>query len=192
MQTEYEATFVGVDKDEMRSRLVAAGATLVRPEFLQRRVPFDLPGGQHSHDAWVRVRDEGDKITLSLKMITGERIEDQKEMSLTVDDFDKAVAMMEMIGCREKSYQETKRELWTLDGAEITIDEWPFLEPFVEVEGESEEVVKAVSEKIGFNYADAKFCAVGTLYFEKYGIYPGEVNNLKELIFEMENPFLAN
>ena len=33
MKIEYEATFINVDKDEIRQRLVAAGAKLVRPEL---------------------------------------------------------------------------------------------------------------------------------------------------------------
>jgi hypothetical protein len=31
------------------------------------------------------------------------------------------------------------------------IDEWPFLEPFIEVEGGSELGVRQVSEKLGFD-----------------------------------------
>lgn len=190
MNTEYEATFCDVNKDDVRKRLKAAGATLVRPEYLQKRIPFHLPKETRSNDAWLRVRDEGDKITLSLKKVDGDRIEDQKEICLAVDDFDNAVELLSLIGCEPKAYQETKRELWRLDGVDITIDEWPFLEPFVEVEGESEERVRAVSEKIGFDYSTALFCAVGLLYKMKYGIHPDEINNVKKMVFDMENPFL--
>ncbi len=190
MEIEYEATFLDVNKDEIRDRLKKAGAKLIRPEYLQRRVPFFLPNKENSKDAWLRVRDEGDKITLSLKVVDGHRIENQKEMCLEVDDFDNAVQLLESIGCEKKSYQETKRELWELDNVQITIDEWPFLEPFVEVEGKSEKVVKAVSEKIGFNYNDALFCAVGKIYKMKYGIHPDEINTTTKIVFDMENPFL--
>jgi len=190
MNIEYEATFLDLNRAEMRQRLKDAGATLVRPEYLQKRIPFHLPVGNRSRDAWLRVRDEGDKITLSLKIIAGEKIEDQKEICLEVNDFDEAVRLLESIGCEKKSYQETKRELWRLDGAEITIDEWPFLDPFVEVEGRSEEEVKRASERIGFNYNDALFCGVGKLYHMKYGIDPDEINTIKELVFNMKNPFL--
>ncbi len=190
MNIEYEATFLNVDKDMMRKRLKDADAIFVRQEYLQKRIPFHLPGGKSSKDSWLRVRDEGDKTTLSLKMIDGERIEDQKEICLIVSNFDEAVELLELIGCARKSYQETKRELWKLDNVEITIDEWPFLEPFVEVEGHSEEEVKRVSEKIGFNYKDALFCAVGKLYKMKYGIHPDKINTIEKLVFDMENPFL--
>ena len=161
----------------------------MRPEYLQKRIPFHLPKEKRADDSWLRVRDEGDKITLSLKVVDGEKIENQKEICLEVNNFDDAVELLRAIGCESKSYQETKRELWRLDGVDITIDEWPFLEPFVEVEGDSEEAVKEVSEKLGFHYADALFCAVGTLYKMKYGIHPNDINGLEKLVFKMENPF---
>lgn len=190
MDVEYEATFLNINKDGMRERLKKAGALLVRSEYVQKRIPFHLPKEKRSLGKWLRVRDEGNKITLSLKIIDGEKIEDQKELCLEVDNFDNAVQLLELIGCEPKSYQETKRELWKLDNVEITIDEWPFLEPFVEVEGKGEEEVKRVSEKIGFNYSDALFCAVGKLYQLKYGIDPDEINLLEKLVFDMKNPFL--
>lgn len=190
MDIEYEAKFLNIDKDAMRKRLEKAGAQCIRPEYLQRRVPFHLPKEKRGRDSWLRVRDEGDKITLSLKMIEGEGIQSQREICLEVDDFDNAVKLLQAIGCEAKSYQETKRELWKLDGVEITIDEWPFLEPFIEIEAASEEAVKKASERIGYTYADAIFGAVGKLYKMKYGIAPDEVNDLPKLVFDMENPFL--
>ncbi len=190
MNIEYEATFLDVNKKDMRERLKKAGAQLIRPEYLQRRVPFYLPKGNRSKDAWLRVRDEGDKVTLSLKVIDGDKIENQKEICITVDNFDETIRLLESIGCEKKSYQETKRELWTLNNVEITIDEWPFLEPFVEVEGKSEKEVKDISEKIGFDYRKASFCAVGKLYQMKYGIHPDHINTTEKIVFGMKNPFL--
>ncbi len=188
MEIEYEAKFTNIEKDEVRGRLKASGAVLVRPEFLQRRIPFDLPNGTASTHAWARVRDEGDKITMSVKVMDGDKIENQKEICLTVDNFDVAVEFLVTIGCAIKPYQETKRELWTLDGLDITIDEWPFLEPFVEVEGKNEEAVKMASEKLGFDYSQALFCGVGKLYIMKYGI-PPDASGADKFIFNMENPF---
>jgi len=190
MYIEYEATFLNVDKDKIRETLRDKKAKLVKPEFLQKRVVFNLPG-KSGTGSWLRVRDEGDKITMSFKSVDGDKIENQKEINLVIDIFEKGVEFLETIGCEKKSYQETKREIWQLNNVEICIDEWPFLEPFVEIEGKSEKEVKDVSERLGFDYSQAWFCAVGLIYSKKYNI-PVEVidNEVPRIVFNMENPFL--
>ena len=190
MKIEYEATFTKINKEEIREKLTGAGAELIKPEFLQRRAAFHFPKGHEVAEGWIRVRDEGDKITMSVKVVDGDKIEDQKEICLKVDNFDNAISLLVTIGCVQKSYQETRRELWILDGVEITIDEWPFLEPFVEIEGESEVEVGSVAEKIGFDWSQAKFCSVTNLYEEKYGVSKEVINNqTPKIVFEMANPF---
>jgi len=191
MEIEYEATFYPIDKDEIRNRLKKAGAKLIKPEFLQKRVVFNLPGNKNKDTTWLRVRDECDKITMSIKVVDGDEICDQKEICLVVDNFSNAVLFLESIGCLKKAYQQSKRELWILDDCEITIDEWPFLEPYVEIEGKGEESVKKVCVKLGFDYTDALFCSTDELYSRKYGITRDFINNkIPEIRFDMKNPFL--
>ena len=190
MDTEYEATFSPVDKDESRVKLEASGAKLAYPERLMRRTTFNLPPPLASVHRFARVRDEGDRITMSVKQITGEGIEGQKEAMVVINDFAQGIALLKSLGCIEKSYQETKRELWVLDGAEVTIDEWPFLEPYIEIEGTSESAVRAVAQKLGFDWKDARFCAVGTLYMERYGKTEDYINNhIPRIVFDESNPF---
>jgi len=191
MDIEYEATFKNINKDKIRAKLEEIGATLIKPEFLQRRSVFHLPEGHKINGGWARVRDESDCVTMSLKIVDGYKIENQKEVCLQINNFEEGKKLLTFLGCREKAFQESKRELWKLDGVEITIDEWPFLEPFVEVEGKSEEEVKNVSEKMGFDYKNAMFCAVGTLYSEKYNLSEDIINNeTPEILFDAKNPFL--
>jgi adenylate cyclase class 2 len=193
MDIEFEATFPDIDKDQIRQKLKKLNAVLKKPEFMQKRVNFNLPKGHEKNGAWLRVRDEGDKITMSLKIIDGNKIDDQKEICLKINDFQQAESFLTSIGCQKKAYQESKRELWILDDTEITIDEWPFLEPFVEVEGKSEEIVKLVSEKLGFDYQKAVFCSADKLYNLKYGISQEIINNhTPEIIFNAPNPFLKS
>jgi adenylate cyclase class 2 len=191
MQIEYEATFPNVKKEDVRHELIKAGAELVRGEFLQKRTVFHLPEGHRIPGAWARVRDEGGVTTMSVKILDGTKIEDQKETCLKIDRFEEGVTLLKTLGCEEKAYQESNRELWELNGVDITIDEWPFLEPFVEVEGKSEEDVRRLSKLLGFDWTSARFCAVGTLYAEKYNISEDRINNeTKKITFEMENPFI--
>ncbi|MFA6995201.1 MAG: CYTH domain-containing protein [Patescibacteria group bacterium] len=191
MNIEYEATFTNVNKDDIRARLKNAGAILVKPEFLQKRINFDLPSGHEIKGGWLRVRDEEDKITMSLKIIEGNKIENQKEICLCIDSFSEGMDFLKSIGCVEKAYQETKREIWTLNSVEIMIDEWPYLEPFVEVEGKSEEAVKEVSKKLGFDYAQALFAGVDVQYNKKYGLDCHVINNsIPRIAFNEPNPFV--
>ncbi len=194
MQTEYEATFVNIDKDEIREKLKSVGAVLVKPEVLMKRYVFYLPEGHDRPGSFARVSDESDKITMSFKIIIrggSKNIEDQKEICLKIDNFENGVEFLKALDCEEKAYQESKREIWKINETEVCIDEWPFLEPFVEIEGPSEQEVKEVSEKLDFDYSQALFCAVGLIYAKKYGIDEGVINNTTPRItFDMENPFV--
>ena len=188
METEYEAKFLGIDKSEVRGRLKAAGATLERAEFLQKRWVFDLPAEMHSQHAFARVRDEGGIITMTWKEFAGTEIDNPKELELVVDSFDNAVEMLKLLGCRASSFQETRRELWHLDDAKITIDTWPFYPTFVEIEGTSENIVRDASIKAGFDYDTALFCGVSKLFKQKYG-EDIEIRYMPLLTFGMANPF---
>ena len=191
MKVEYEATFTNIDKDEIRAKLKAVNAVLIKSEFLQKRVIFDFPAGHEIKGGWLRVRDEQDKMTMSLKIVSNtKKITDQKEICLIFDNYQQAVEFLETIGCQRKSYQETKREIWHLGQVEVCIDEWPFLEPYVEVEGKSEAVVKEVTQQLGFDYLLAKFCAADSLYQDKYGLSLDTINHIAELKFDIKNPFL--
>lgn len=193
MKTEFEASFANINKEEIRKKLSELGGSLKNHEYLQKRCVFHLPEGHEIKNGWLRVREEADKITLSLKVVANNlNIEGQKELELKVDDFESACELLETIGCKNKAYQENLREKWEIDGVEVTIDEWPYLEPYIEVEGDSESIVKSVAEKLGFNYSEAYFGAVDGMYAEKYNITEDRINNhTPKILFNMEkNPFL--
>jgi adenylate cyclase, class 2 len=189
MKTEFEATFTNIVKSDVRKRLRQARAMLIYKEHLMKRVVFSFPAGHKLKGGWLRVRQEKDKITMSIKIINGQRIKDQKELCLTVDNFAAAQEFLKLVGCPQKSYQETKRELWRLNGVEITIDHWPFLEPLIEVEGRSEASVKKACEKLGFDYSQAVFCSADVLYENKYHWPIKKIVHIPRLTFKMKNPF---
>src|SRR4030042_4348559 len=103
MEIEYEATFINIDKNGIRAKLKKAGAKLIRPEFLQKRTVFHLPKGCKIKNGWLRIRDEGNKITMTLKVVDGTRIQSQKEINLEVDDINKANLFLIALGCKKKA-----------------------------------------------------------------------------------------
>lgn len=167
MKTEYEAKFTGVDIEAVRAQLKTAGATLEKPMRLMRRITIDTPELK-TKDAFVRVRDEGDRVTMTYKQFASLSVDGAQEHEIIISDFDEAVALLAAAGLPHGSFQESKRETWTLDGAEVVIDEWPWLRPYIEVEGESVEHVKEVLAKLGFNWDDAVFGDVMAAYRQEY------------------------
>lgn len=165
MTTEIEATFVGVDHDALRKQLQELGATLVRPERLNRRTIFDYEDLRlDKKAAWIRLRDEGDSITLTYKQRQNETIDGMKEIEVVVGDYEKTKDMMLAAGLSVKAEQETRREIWELGGVQVMLDTWPWLEPILEVEGPSEDAVKELSEKLGFDWSKAIFDSADKLY----------------------------
>ncbi len=191
MDIEYEATFLNIDQHIIRQKLQKIGAKQIYPEYLQKRVVFDLPKGHEIKNGWLRVRQEYDKVTLSLKVISGNKIADQKEICLNIDNFDAGITLLNTMGCIQKSYQENKRELWKYHEVEICIDEWPYIEPYVEIEGQSETEVKKVAALLEFDYSAAYFGAVDAIISQKYNISVDIINNhTPRIVFGEKNPYL--
>jgi len=55
MNIEYEVTYTNINKDEVREKLRAAGARLIKKEFMQKRIVFNLPDGHQIKGGWLRV-----------------------------------------------------------------------------------------------------------------------------------------
>jgi len=150
MHTEIEVKFLDIDVAELRQRLKQHGAQLVQPERTLRRRNFDF--SQTRHDAWVRVRDEANKITITYKKTQDTTVHGTHEINLEVDNFEAACEFMNAIGLKEKSEKETRRESWLLDEVQIEIDTWPWIPSFVELEGNSVDDLRHVAQKLDFSW----------------------------------------
>jgi adenylate cyclase, class 2 len=163
MKHEYEATFLAIDVDEVRARLEALGATLALPRTLLTRKIFDsdaLAAG-----AWVRLRDEGTRTTLTLKRVTNSStIDGTTEIETVVGDLDSMAEILVTIGLQEVRYQENYREEWRLGHIIFDLDTWPDLPTFLEIEGPDESAVRRAAADLGLDYGQAKFGSVDTIY----------------------------
>jgi adenylate cyclase class 2 len=185
MQTEIEAKFLDINPNDLRQRLQKVGAVLVTKELLMRRRIYDYPDNRlYKIGVWIRVRDEGDKVTMSCKQTIDRTLHGTKELNIVVDDFDKACDLMQSIGLVSRAYQETKREKWLLDNCEITIDTWPWIPTFTEVEGESESQLRLVADKLGLNWSEAMYGSVEPVYQKYFDVTIDEFNSWKQITFE--------
>jgi len=167
MQAEIEAKFLDVSIDDVRDRLKRASATLVQPMRDMRRALIEEE--HHVVDnSFIRIRDEGDKTTLTFKRRTTSdeetTIDSTHELETTIGDFDTAVNIFKEAGWEYTTFQESRRETWQLDGVEVVIDEWPWIAPYIEIEGTTAEAVRAAAEKLGFDWEDAAFGSVDIIY----------------------------
>ena len=191
METEIEAKFLAVNHDELRKELRRLGAECVAPMRLMRRYNCDFSDRRlEKVGGWARVRDEGDKITMSYKQLSDRTLHGTKEVCLTVDSFERAKAFLEALGLEASSYQETKRESWRLDHAEIELDHWPWTHPYVEIEAPSEQALRDAVAKLGLDWRRAVFGSVEIVFQNEYDITDTEFYTLKIITFEAPVPTL--
>jgi adenylate cyclase class 2 len=184
MQTEIEAKWLDVDIAEMRRRLVSAGATLVTPERLMIRSVFDHADKRlEKIGGWMRVRNEGDKVTLSYKQLNDRTLHGTKEVTVIVDDFDHTCTFLKSIGLVQNSFQETKRESWKIGDTEIELDTWPWIPSFIEIEAKGEDALHRTAVTLGLDYAQALHGSVETAYQAVYNLSEEEIDNWPEIRF---------
>lgn len=184
MKPEIEAKFFDVDFDVLRARLRGLDAECVQPVRLMRRKNFDHADGRlEAIGGWVRVRDEGDKVTLAYKQLDNREIDGTKEVSVEVSDFDATVELLQSAGLKQTSYQETRRESWVMDGVQIELDEWPWVQPFIEIEAETIESLYAAAEKLGLDRSRALHGSVEIMYLREYDVTEKEVDAWPEITF---------
>ena len=184
MKTEIEAKFLDIDADSLRKKLKSLKAKLISPEREMKRKNFDFDDGRlQLINGWVRVRDEGNKITLAYKQLYDRTINGTKEVSVEVLSFDDTCNFLESIGLKVKSYHVTRRESWLLNGVEVEIDTWPWIPQFVELEGKSEKVVRQVSNQLGLSWSKALHGSVETAYQSYYKLTEEEIDGWEEIVF---------
>ena len=205
MKTEIEAKFPDIDPVALRLKLSEIGAIRAHAEILMRRKTFDFADKKlWGKKGWVRIRDEGDKVTMSYKQLDDRTINGTKEVSLVVDDFDTAGDFLESIGLENKSYQETKREKWVYEpklpakssrkvaesgkqnrseAVEITVDTWPWVPTFVELEGPTEDSIKQAAIALGLDWSKAMHGSVETIYQMHYDVTEKEIDYWPNITF---------
>lgn len=181
---EIEVKFLNINSDRMQAKLAEIGAKRVGEYFYRRRV-FDYPDWRLDKAAsWLRLRDEGDRITLSFKKRMGVDANDgttndagMEEIEIEVNDFDKTATLLLRVGFVEKHYAENKRIRWVKDNVEFDIDTYPELEPYLEIEAPAWEQIDKAIELLGLSPTDKRIFSANQVYALK-GIKVAEYTRL--------------
>jgi adenylate cyclase class 2 len=193
MKTEFEVKFYPVDKAMIIANIKKNGGRLIQPETKNILVIYGRQINPYIDGHYVRVRDEGNKVRLSVKVHASKEgsIADQKEIDTIVSDFDATVEILERSGLKRSGYQEKMRETWLLGTSEVVIDTWPGLETYIEIEDQSEDAVRSTAEVLGFNWKDKIITSVVEVYMDIYDLSREEVLKLLENTTFANNPFAA-
>ncbi|MFE7742701.1 class IV adenylate cyclase [Nocardia sp. NPDC057455] len=176
MPIEHEAKILDIDPGTVERLIVDKGGRKLGERFMRRYV-YDIAPGDRSK--WIRLRDNGNGTTLAVKQITSDAIDGTDEVEVGVDDFSGANALLELLGFTAKSYQETKRISFVLDGAQLEIDTWPRIPPYLEIEAANKDEVIRIAELLG--YAEADLTGENTIkIYARHGI---DLDTVRELRF---------
>ena len=168
---EIEVKFLNIDPASIESKLKAIGAERMFEKLYRRKV-FDYPDLRlHKKGAWIRLRDEGEKITLTYKERIGMKTFDGKtdddsmeEIEINVSDFNKTAELLNKIGFIEKFYQENRRIKYQLDDIEFDIDFWPQLDPYLEIEAPSWEKIDEAIKLLELNPENKRIFSTTQIY----------------------------
>lgn len=180
MNQEFETQILDINKAEIIAKLRKLGAK-EEVEAKQKRWVFDLEKcTAESTGEWIRLRQVGKKKpTITYKNKSGSGLSDTQELEVEVDDFRKTALIFSKLPFAGNYYQENKRHKFVLKNIEFTLDTWPMIPTFLEIEAKSEKKVKEGLRLLGLEDKDSGH--IGTIaIYKKYGI---DLHSYKELLF---------
>ncbi len=98
--------------------------------------------------AWIRLRTDGIQTTLSYKQSVRDTIDGMKEIEVVVDNFKDAHDLLVAAGHAPRSYQENNRSVFLGLGCEVTIDSWPLIPAYMEIEATDKLAVENCLEQL--------------------------------------------
>ena len=126
---------------------------------------------------WIRLRQDGEKVEITIKYIYSNKanyqIDDVKEI---------ANKLIEEMGYYRKKLAEKKRDSYSYQGMDIEIDEWPLLEPYIEIEGPSAEEIYELAKLLGYSKEQTRVMNTEDVYLEK-GI---DLSKYEEMTFKTQ------
>lgn len=175
---EKEIRILEIDKKKFVRQILSMGAKPISEDMLQKRYVYDIDPNDKSK--WMRLRTNGKKTTLTVKQILDKNsIAGTEEHEVEVSNFKETNNMLRKLGFKHRNYQENMRSVYQLGGVEISVDTWPLIPTYAELEGKSEAEIVALVEALGIKPAQLTTLDVNSIYKDIYGIDMLKIKNLK-------------
>jgi adenylate cyclase, class 2 len=183
---ETEAKFYVLNLAEIEIHLQDLGARLIQARVLETNIRFDLPDARLQSDRRVlRLRRDTDaRLTYKSASTNEQGVLSRTEIEFIVEDFEKAKEFLEALDYQPIFYYEKYRTTYVLQLSEgsshIMLDELPYGN-FVEIEGETVESIRQVSDALHLKWK----AAIGTSYTALFKRVSNRLNlSFPELSFE--------
>ena len=154
------------DLGTVRAALQGAGAELIKPRLYERNIRYDDAAGTLGAGGKVlRLRQDDDaRLTFKQGDSFEAGIARRFEAEVTVSDFETMDIILRRLGYEVALMYEKYRETWSLDGAEIVLDELPYGN-FTEIEAEAA-VIERLVERLGLGACRRMMGSYTDIFFD--------------------------
>ena len=132
---------------------------------------------------WVRLRDTNGNVTLTVKHVfdkNTDSVQKVAEYEIKVSSVEETDKLLVALGFAKRNVQEKIRTQYKYKDAEIDIDQWPKLKPYIEIESDNTDLYQEIIDGCGFGDREIVSCNTEDLY-RRIGINSRET---PELLFE--------
>ena len=152
---EIESKFYVLDIKKVETRLQNLEARLIQPRILETNLRFDLPDSRlRSEGRVLRLRQDTEaRLTYKASGQSEQGVVNRTEIEFTVEDFAKAKLFLEALGYQKLLEYEKYRTTYELllgGRVHVMLDELPYGN-FVEIEGESIQIIHLMAEQLHLN-----------------------------------------
>ncbi|MFZ2969900.1 MAG: hypothetical protein WA063_02015 [Minisyncoccia bacterium] len=134
-----------------------------------------------NHNKWIRLRESDGKTELTVKHVfekSNSALQKVQEAETKVFSFEGTNDILEEIGLASRSYQEKIRISYEYGKANIEIDIWPMLKPYIEIESEDEKLIDNLINIL--NYQNNEIVSMNTeQLYKRIGIDIHKISQLK-------------
>ena len=161
---EIEVKILEINKNEIIKKLEQFASKEVESNLLTT-ITFSNPYG----DASIRLRKTKDEVIFTVKTkVPDKEFKVREEYETKIYDLEMFKKQLEILGFKQIMLQEKRRTIYKYKNSRINIDEYPLIPPYIEIEGDKNEIEEIVN-KIGYTLKDVSQMNVYKL-FSKYNI----------------------
>jgi len=164
---EYEIRVYDINERKIKKILKENDAIKVQKKTIMPLIVYEHP--TNKKDVYIRIRDEGYEITLTVK--TNLKSKFVVEREVIINSVEEGHAILTLLGCKVKYKIEKIREVYRLPGCkEIVFDSYAGAPTYMEIDCHNERSLKKMAKLLGYKLEDHDTRFLPDIYYELYGI----------------------